>query len=89
PVVGMSAAWLALGEVPTPAELAGGMLLLGGVATAVLTGRGSPGQRRVAGLAPVVVPGLGAGLRTGEADDVGRLAAAAGIRAGAREPDAR
>ncbi|MET3164201.1 UNVERIFIED_ORG: O-acetylserine/cysteine efflux transporter [Arthrobacter sp. UYEF10] len=93
PVVGMSAAWLALGEVPTPAELVGGLLLLGGVATAVLAGRGRRGlrlsQRRGAGLAPVVVPGLGAGLRTGEADDDGRLAAEAGIRAGARSPDAR
>ncbi|MCO4254372.1 EamA family transporter [Pseudarthrobacter cellobiosi] len=92
PVVGMSAAWLTLGEVPTPAELAGGLLLLGGVATAVLAGRGRQvllGQRRGAGLAPVLVPGLGAVLRTGEADDDGRLAAEAGIRAGARAPDAR
>lgn len=97
PVVGMSAAWLALGEVPTPAELAGGLLLLTGVATAVLAGRSRQvlrmGQRRGAGLAPglapVLAPGLGAGLRTGEADDDGRLAAEAGIRAGARVPDAR
>lgn len=36
PVVGMTAASLVLGEVPSPAEVAGGLLLLGGVATAVL-----------------------------------------------------
>ncbi|MGY2743768.1 O-acetylserine/cysteine efflux transporter [Arthrobacter sp. UYCu723] len=36
PVVGMTTAWLVLGEVPSPAEVAGGLLLLGGVATAVL-----------------------------------------------------
>jgi O-acetylserine/cysteine efflux transporter len=93
PVVGMSAAWLALGEVPTPAELAGGLLLLTGVATAVLAGRGRQvlrmGQRRGAGLAADLVPGLGVGLRTAEADDDGRLAAGGGIRAGARVPDAR
>jgi O-acetylserine/cysteine efflux transporter len=59
PVVGMTAAWLLIDEVPTTAELAGGLLLLGGVATAVL-------QRR----AKVEFPGLpegrqrlGAGLR--------------------------
>jgi O-acetylserine/cysteine efflux transporter len=84
PVVGMTAAWLALGEVPTPTELAGGLLLLGGVATAVLTLGGQRRQRRVAG----PVPGLGAGLRTGGTDDGGRLADA-GTLAGAREPEAR
>lgn len=36
PVVGMTAAWLVLGEVPTPAEVTGGLLLLAGVAIAVL-----------------------------------------------------
>lgn len=36
PVVGMTAAWLVLHEVPTPAEVLGGALLLLGVATAVL-----------------------------------------------------
>lgn len=88
PVVGMSAAWLALGEVPTPAELAGGLLLLGGVATAVLTGGATMRQRRGALLAPPGLgAGLGAGLRAAEADDDGRLAAAAG-RVGVREPDA-
>ncbi|MBT2533201.1 EamA family transporter [Arthrobacter sp. ISL-48] len=97
PVVGMSAAWLALGEVPSPAELAGGVLLLGGVATAVLTLAGARTQRREAAAEPGLDAGLGAGLgapaavglRTGEADD-GRLAVAAGTRAaGVREPDAR
>jgi O-acetylserine/cysteine efflux transporter len=103
PVVGMSAAWLVLAEVPTPAELAGGVLLLGGVATAVLAGGGGPRQRRDdvletdlgAGLGAGSGAGLGAGLRAGDADDNGRLAAAdgtrapAGRRAGAREPEAR
>lgn len=42
PVVGMSAAWLALQEVPSVTELAGGLLLLGGVATAVLNKSGGP-----------------------------------------------
>ncbi|WP_426228080.1 EamA family transporter [Pseudarthrobacter sp. DSP2-3-2b1] len=83
PVVGMTAAWLVLGEVPAPAELLGGLLLLGGVATAVLTVSRRPGQRRDGALDP----GLGAGLRTGEADDAGRFAAAPGRRAGARDPD--
>ncbi|MFJ4027152.1 EamA family transporter [Paenarthrobacter sp. NPDC089989] len=36
PVVGMTAAWLVLSEVPTPAEILGGLVLLLGVATAVL-----------------------------------------------------
>ena len=98
PVVGMSAAWLALGEVPTPAELAGGLFLLGGVATAVLTGAGTRPQRREAALAPdldgAFRVGLdavaGAGLRTADADDDGRLASTAGTRAaGVREPDVR
>ncbi|MDQ0680061.1 O-acetylserine/cysteine efflux transporter [Arthrobacter pascens] len=98
PVVGMSAAWLALGEVPTPAELAGGLLLLGGVATAVLTGAGTRPQRREAALAPGLDAALGvgldvvagAGLRTGDADDDGRLASTGGTRAaGVREPEVR
>jgi O-acetylserine/cysteine efflux transporter len=42
PVVGMSTAWLALQEVPSATELAGGLLLLGGVATAVLNRGGGP-----------------------------------------------
>ncbi|MBT2513306.1 EamA family transporter [Arthrobacter sp. ISL-30] len=41
PVVGMTAAWLMLQETPTPAEMLGGLLLLGGVATAVLQGKRS------------------------------------------------
>jgi len=36
PVVGMTAAWLVLNEIPTPAEVLGGLILLLGVATAVL-----------------------------------------------------
>lgn len=95
PVVGMSAAWLALAEVPSPAELAGGLLLLGGVATAVLTGTGSRTQRRGAALLPGLGAGLGfdapagAALRTDDADDEGRLAAPAGTRGvGVREADA-
>lgn len=39
PVVGMAAAWLALGEVPSPLEGAGGALLLAGVATTALMQR--------------------------------------------------
>ena len=87
----MSAAWLLLAEIPTPAELAGGALLLGGVATAVLTRGGRPPQRRDVVLAPGLGAGggTGLGLRTGDADDGGRLAAAAGNRAGAREPETR
>lgn len=49
PVVGMTAAWLLMSEVPTTAELAGGLLLLGGVATAVLQRRGRPGVPVVSG----------------------------------------
>ena len=43
PVVGMTTAWLVLSEVPSAAEVGGGLLLLAGVATAVLPG---PGMRR-------------------------------------------
>ncbi len=84
PVVGMSAAWLVLAEVPSPTELAGGLLLLGGVATAVLTSGRRPGQRREEPL-----PDLGAGLGAGDPDDGGRLAAEDAPRAGAREAEAR
>ncbi|GAB3564928.1 O-acetylserine/cysteine exporter [Arthrobacter alkaliphilus] len=49
PVVGMTAAWLLISEVPTTAELAGGLLLLGGVATAVLQRRVRPGVPVVSG----------------------------------------
>jgi O-acetylserine/cysteine efflux transporter len=38
PVVGMSAAWLVLNEIPTLAEVMGGLILLLGVAIAVLGG---------------------------------------------------
>lgn len=81
PVVGMTAAWLVLGEVPTLPELAGGLLLLGGVAVAVLTRTGGPRQRREA----VLEPGLGAGRDPG----LRTAAAGAGSRAGDREPEAR
>ena len=85
PVVGMSAAWLVLAEVPSATELAGGLLLLGGVATAVLTGAGGRSQRREA----EPLPDLGTGLGAGDADDDGRLPAADGPRAGVREADVR
>jgi O-acetylserine/cysteine efflux transporter len=85
PVVGMSAAWLVLGEVPSPTELAGGLLLLGGVATAVLTGAGRRRQRREA----EPLPDLGAGLAEGEADDDGRLAAVEEPPDGLRVTEAR
>lgn len=49
PVVGMTAAWLLMSEVPTTAELVGGLLLLGGVAIAVLQRRGRPGVPVVSG----------------------------------------
>ncbi len=84
PVVGMSAAWLVLAEVPSPTELAGGLLLLGGVATAVLTSGGRRRQRREA----EPLPDRGAGLAAGDADDGGRLAAA-GPPAGGREAEGR
>lgn len=85
PVVGMSAAWLVLAEVPSPTELAGGMLLLGGVATAVLTRAGGRRQRRGSG----PFPDRGAGLGEGGADDDGRRAAEDVPRAGVRGADVR
>lgn len=52
PVVGMTAAWLVLHEVPTLTEIVGGLILLLGVATAVLgVSRKRPGT-------PVVRPAL-------------------------------
>lgn len=39
PVVGFLAAWIVLDELPTPVEVVGGMLLLAGVAGAVVLGR--------------------------------------------------
>ena len=79
PVVGMTTAWLVLSEVPSAAEVAGGLLLLAGVATAVLRGPGprKGSQRRVDGLGA----GLGGTLVAGLDDDAGRLAAGAGVRA--------
>ena len=96
PVVGMTTAWLVLSEVPSAAEVAGGLLLLAGVATAVLRGsgkRGGPGtgggsgsggrpggQRGVEDLAAGRGGTLAAGLPGVLADDDGRLAAVAGVR---------
>lgn len=85
PVVGMTTAWLVLSEVPSAAEIAGGLLLLAGVATAVLRG----GQRRVgdlaAGRAGALAAGLAGALAAGldpddDAGDAGRLAAGAAGR---------
>lgn len=48
PVVGMSAAWVLLGEQVHPVEAAGGVLVIGGVLTAVLPHRRpSPGRLRL------------------------------------------
>jgi O-acetylserine/cysteine efflux transporter len=52
PVVGMTAAWLVLNEIPTPPEIMGGLILLVGVATAVL------GASRKRPETPVVRPAL-------------------------------
>lgn len=80
PVVGMTTAWLVLAEVPSAAEVAGGLLLLAGVAIAVLRG----GQRRVgalaAGRAGALTAGFAGALAAGldpddAAGDAGRLAA--------------
>ncbi|MFF1828287.1 EamA family transporter [Paenarthrobacter sp. NPDC058040] len=55
PVVGMTAAWLVLNEVPTTAEILGGLVLLLGVATAVL---GVPRKPHVVGPAErLKIPG--------------------------------
>ncbi|WP_309476646.1 EamA family transporter [Arthrobacter sp. ISL-95] len=53
PVVGMTAAWLVLNEIPTLTEILGGLILLLGVATAVL-GAG----RKIRPETPVVRPAL-------------------------------
>ena len=52
PVAGISAAWLVLHEVPSPLEVAGGLLLLGGVAAAALR----PRRGRPVGTATVDAP---------------------------------
>ncbi|MET4618658.1 O-acetylserine/cysteine efflux transporter [Arthrobacter sp. 2762] len=52
PVVGMTAAWLVLNEIPTAPEITGGLILLVGVATAVL------GASRKRPEIPVVRPAL-------------------------------
>jgi len=63
PVAGIAAAWVALGEVPTATELAGGLLLLAGVAAAALLSRRQAGLRRAANrtAAPVAGAAVGAG----------------------------
>ncbi len=46
PIVGIATGWLALGEVPTVAELIGGVLVIGGVVWASRAGRSRrPGER--------------------------------------------
>ncbi|WP_083518633.1 EamA family transporter [Serinicoccus chungangensis] len=70
PVVGISAAWWALGERPSVLELAGGALVVGGVLWAARRGRPA-----AAGLAP-------AGLDPAGADAVGLDAAAGAHVAG-------
>jgi O-acetylserine/cysteine efflux transporter len=52
PVVGMTAAWLVLNEIPTTPEIVGGLILLVGVATAVI------GASRKRPETPVVRPAL-------------------------------
>ncbi len=92
PVVGMTAAWLVLAEVPSPAEVAGGLLLLSGVATAVLR----PRRPRGGALAPRAQR-RGDVLAAGRAGDLpadalaGALAAGRGVARGdaVREPAAR
>lgn len=83
PVVGMTTAWLVLAEVPSPAEVAGGLLLLAGVAVAVLRAPGPRrgGQRRLEGLGAGLGAGLGGTFAAGLVADDGRLAAGAGVRA--------
>lgn len=91
PVVGMTTAWLVLSEVPSAAEVAGGLLLLAGVAIAVLrggssrtgrrTGAGSGSQRRAGALAAGRAGTLATGLPAAVAADDGRLAAGAEARA--------
>ena len=87
PVVGMTTAWLVLSEVPTPAEVTGGLLLLAGGASAVLRpwtlrtrevrrrGTRTRGQRRVDARAEGRAAGLGGDLAADvpPAEDVGRL----------------
>lgn len=63
PVIGMSAAWLILQEKPTITEITGGLLLLGGVATAVLTGARNRTHQLQPALeaSPLATPLAGAG----------------------------
>ncbi len=52
PIIGLLAAWLVQGEVPTVLELVGGVIMLAGIAAAVL----APRRRRDAEPAPVMRP---------------------------------
>jgi O-acetylserine/cysteine efflux transporter len=92
PVVGMTTAALVLGEVPSPAEVAGGLLLLGGVATAVL--RPWTLRTRAQRRDEVAADGRRAGDFAGAlaadappADDAGRLAAGEAARGAATRAD--
>ena len=61
PVVGMTSAWLLLDEVPTVGELAGGLLLVGGVLVALRGGARAARRRAVAAAGP---PPVGAAQRS-------------------------
>lgn len=71
PVFGMAAAALVFGERPNPLELAGGIVLLAGVAIAVIRRRAAPAGAPSPVLAVDVEPPAGA---TGEAADLTQLA---------------
>lgn len=92
PVVGMTTAWLVLGEVPTAADVAGGLLLLAGVATAVLRpwnyrrgGRDRGSQRRAGGRAAARDGDLAAAAPA--PPDAGRLGAGEDARGAATRAD--
>jgi O-acetylserine/cysteine efflux transporter len=64
PVIGIAAAWLVQGEVPTFSEILGGSVMLAGLATAVIR-RGSTARRSLE------VPGPGAGTESQRLEPVG------------------